>query len=135
MDYINKHYSAILQASVLCLGGLLFWFAFVYYPGVVADLKLGKTLPANIVFKPVSATSHTFPIKTETYRIEFDQTANVYYSAIAGRTLPEYVFNRDNAKLALKSALSMDDLCTVDVAYASREGFEVPQQYRDSRGC
>lgn len=135
MDKINKHYSTILEVSILCLGGILFWFAFVYYPRIVSDLRLGKTLPARTVFKPVAASSYTFPIKTETYRIEFDQAANIYFAYVAGETLPEYVFNRDSAKLTLKSALSMEDLCNVNVVYTSVQGLDVPGQYRGNIDC
>ena len=135
MDKINRYYSQILQVTVFCLGGVLFWFAFIYYPKVVSDLRQGITLPARVVFKPVAASSYTFPIKTETYGVEFDQAANIYFVYISGASLPVYVFNADNAKLALKSALSIVDLCEVNVVYVSTEGLDVPGQYRGNADC
>lgn len=135
MDKINHYYSTILQVSIFCLGGILFWFAFVYYPGIVTDVKIGKTFPVRTVFKAAVATSHTFPIETAFYRIEYDKGANIYFVYISGENLLDYVFNLDNAKLTLKSALSIDNLCLVNVVYTSSEGLDVPEQYKGITDC
>lgn len=134
-DTINKFYPRVLQGTVVVLAVALFWFAFVYYPKVVTDFKLGKVFPDTTVFKPVSASSYRFPIETEAYRIEYAPDSGVYSVAVAGATLPEYVFNRDNAKLALKTATSLTSLCGVAVVYSSSTGLDVPVQYRDAKDC
>jgi|SRR3989338_4187115 len=135
MDHINKLYPRVLQGSVVVLGAALFWFAFVYYPKVVTDFKLGKVLPEKAVFKPVAASSYSFPIQTQAYKIEYAPKSEIYYVSVAGTTLPEYVFNRDNAKLALKTAVSLASLCNINVVYVSSNGLDVPPQYRGSPDC
>jgi len=135
MDKINSLYPRVLQGSVVILGAALFWFAFVYYPKVVTDFKLGKVLPEKTVFKPVVASSYTFPITTYAYKIEVGPKSGIYYVTVSGQTVPEYVFNRDNAKLALKTAISLSSLCNINVVYASSSGLDVPLQYRSVSDC
>lgn len=135
MDKINSLYPRVLQISVVFLGAALFWFAFVYYPKVVTDFKLGRVLPIKTVFKPVAASSYSFPIKTQAYSIEYAPKSGIYYVSVSGSTLPEYVFNRDNAKLALKTAISLTSLCNINVVYVSSSGFDVPPQYRSASDC
>lgn len=125
----------VLQGSVVVLGVMLFWFAFIYYPGVVTDFKLGKVLPEKTVFQPVSASSYSFPIKTQAYSIQYAPKSGIYYVSVVGTTLPEYVFNRDNAKLALKTATSLTSLCNINVVYVSANSLDVPLQYRDAKDC
>ena len=135
LDKVNHLYPRVLQGSVVVLGVALFWFAFVYYPKVVTDLKLGKVLPGQFVFTPVAANSNTFPITTVAYRIEYAPDSGIYYVAVAGDTLPEYAFNMDNAKLALKTATSQTDLCGVNIVYVSSSGLDVPAQYKSTQDC
>lgn len=120
-EKINKYYTRVLQVSAAVLTLVLFWFAFIYYPHLVTSFKLGKNLPIAPVFKPVVASSYQFPIKTNAYTIE-ERDSRDYYVFVNGKTLQEFEFNRDNARLALKSALSMTDLCGLTVIYISSEG-------------
>lgn len=135
MDHINSLYPRVLQGSVVVLGAVLFWFAFVYYPKVVTDFKLGKVLPEKTVFHPVVASSYSFPVTTSAYKIDYAQKSGIYYVSVAGTTLQEYVFNRDNAKLALKTAISSTSLCNVNVVYVSSSGLDVSARYRAAKDC
>jgi len=123
-----------LEISVVILTSALVWFAFVYYPRVVNQYKSGAVLPTRTIYKPVYAESMQFPIETKAFRIVYEQKSGTYYAFIAGARLDEFVFNRDNAKLALKSALSLENLCNVKVIYASTGKLEIPDKFQDS-GC
>lgn len=135
MKFINKYYSQVLTVSAVVLTAALFWFSFVYYPKIVGDFKVGRNLPAAPIFKPVSASSYVFPIETEKYRIEYAAKFNAYDVIVAGATLEEYAFNMDNAKLALKTALSANDLCGVDVVYISSVGLTLPPRVAGLDDC
>jgi len=130
----SKIYTWILEISVVILTSALVWFAFVYYPRVVNQYKSGAVLPTRTIYKPVYAESMQFPIETKAFRIVYEQKSGTYYAFIAGARLDEFVFNRDNAKLALKSALSLENLCNVKVIYASTGKLEIPDKFQDS-GC
>ena len=123
-----------MEISVVILTSALVWFAFVYYPRVVNQYKSGAVLPTRTIYKPVYAESMQFPIETKAFRIVYEQKSGTYYAFIAGARLDEFVFNRDNAKLALKSALSLENLCNVKVIYASTGKLEIPDKFQDS-GC
>ena len=127
-------YNQILAISTLALSAALVWFAFVYYPKVLHDYKTGK-VPAQSIFKPVSATSQKFPIETTAYRIIYEEDSQTYYAFIEGKTLDVYAFNRDNAKLALKTALSTQNLCNFTILYISTENLKVPQNLKDNSDC
>ena len=130
----SKIYTWILEISVVILTSALVWFAFVYYPRVVNQYKSGAVLPTRTIYKPVYAESMQFPIETKAFRIVYEQKSGTYYAFIAGARLDEFVFNRDNAKLVLKSALSVENLCNVKVIYASTGKLEIPDKFQDS-GC
>ena len=123
-----------MEISVVILTSALVWFAFVYYPRVVNQYKSGAVLPTRTIYKPVYAESMQFPIETKAFRIVYEQKSGTYYAFIAGARLDEFVFNRDNAKLVLKSALSVENLCNVKVIYASTGKLEIPDKFQDS-GC
>jgi len=101
---------------------------------MVNQYKSGAVLPTRTIYKPVYAESMQFPIETKAFRIVYEQKSGTYYAFIAGARLDEFVFNRDNAKLALKSALSLENLCNVKVIYASTGKLEIPDKFQDS-GC
>ena len=126
----SKIYTWILEISVVILTSSLVWFAFVYYPKVVNQYKSGAILPQRTIYKPVYAENMQFPIETSAYRIVFEPRSNTYYAFVNGARLDEFVFNRDNAKLVLKSALSVENLCNVKVIYASTEKLEIPDQFQ-----
>lgn len=130
----SKIYNQILAVSTLTLSAALVWFAFVHYPKVVSDYKTGK-LPAQSIFKPVSATSQKLPIETPAYRLIYEEDSQTYYAFIEGKTLDVYAFNRDNARLALKTALSTVSLCDFTILYISSENLKVPQSLKDNNDC
>ncbi len=128
-------YNRTLQISVVALSAALFWFAFIYYPRVVGELRSGRALVKNPFLKPVAANHYNFPIQTSAYRISYEPKSNTYYVFVNGNGLEEFAYNRDNAKLALKTALSMENLCEVNVIYSSRTNLKVPQRYNDNSDC
>lgn len=125
----------IMQVSVVLLTVVLFWFSFVYYPKLVGRYQSGNVEVANVVFNPVSASSYNFPIKTEAYTIEYEDASQTYYVFVEGTDLVTYSLNRDSAKLALKTALSLEKLCGQNVIYASSGTVEVPPKYSQSSDC
>ena len=131
---MNKIYTWVLEISVVAMTFALVWFAFVYYPKIANQYKTGAVLPKKTVYAPVYAQSTGFPIETEAYRIVYEQKSQTYYVVVAGGKLDEYIFNRDNAKLALKSALSLENLCSFNVVYASASRLEIPEKFKDP-GC
>lgn len=121
--------SRILSASTLALAITLLWFAFVYYPKVVDDYKVGN-FPKKGLIPQVAAISYKFPIETTIFRLDYDTGSVTYYAIIQGEALDEYVVNRDSAKLALKTALSLESLCEVNVIYVSAARLSIPHQFR-----
>ena len=130
----SKIYTWVLEISVVILTSALVWFAFVYYPKVVNQYKSGAVLPTQTLYKPLYAESMQFPIETKAFRIVYEQKSGTYYAFIAGARLDEFVFNRDNAKLVSKSALSLENLCNVKVIYASTGKLEIPDKFQNP-GC
>lgn len=135
MDTLSsKLYNPILTISTLALSAALVWFAFVYYPQVLSEYKTGK-LPARSILKPVSANSQKFPIETTAYRLIHEENSGNYYAFIEGKTLDVYAFNRDNAKLAMRTALSTESLCNFMILYVSTENLKIPQNLKDNSDC
>lgn len=135
MGLINsKIYNRILALSTLALCASLVWFAFVYYPKVVDQYKSGK-VPAGSIFKPVAAVSVKFPIETSAYRLIYEEGSQTYYAFIEGETLDVYAFNWNNARLALKTALSAENLCDFTIIYVSAASLKVPQSLKDNADC
>lgn len=120
-----------MQLSTVVLTIALFWFAFVFYPKTLKDVEKGKYSYKPAEVKPVGATSYTFPIKTSAYRIEIGSSGD-YYVFINGRDLYEYGNNRSSARLALKTALSLEDTCTVNVIYVSTAKLAIPENLKSS---
>lgn len=135
MGLINsKIYNQILALATLALSASLVWFAFVYYPEVIDQYKSGK-VPDRSLLKPVSAVSVKFPIKTSAYRLIYEEGSQTYYAFIEGESLDVYAFNRDNARLTLKTALSAEKLCDFTIIYVSAANLKVPQSLRDNTDC
>ena len=129
---IYKLYNGILQGSILIFSVALVYFAFVYYPQTIRQYETGN-LPAQKPFvAPVSAVSVSFPIEKDAYRITYEKDADSYYVFIAGNTLDEYAVNQNGARLALRSALSAESLCSYNVVYISSGNLQVPDQYKAS---
>lgn len=126
---IERIYKQIVPLSTLVLAVALLWFAFVYYPQVVADLAGGNFLQKTLV-PQVQAISYQFPIVTGAFRLEYDAGSATYFAIIGGEELDEYVVNRDSAKLALKTALSAQSLCDFNVIYVSAARLSIPDKFR-----
>jgi len=135
MGSTSKIYTWILEISVVIFTIALIWFIFIYYPKVINKNNLEVVLPKRSFYKPVYAQINKFPIETSAYRLVYDENSGVYYAFIQGKRLDEFLFNRDNAKLALKTALSVENLCNVGVFYVSTEKIDIPKQYRDNTNC
>lgn len=123
-----------MAISTLFLTGALIWFAFVYYPKVINQYKSGN-VPNKSLLPPVAANSQKFPIETSIYRLVYEENSQTYYVFVEGAMLDSFEFNRQNAKLALKTALSVENLCDVNVIYASTQSLKVPQSFTDNSDC
>ena len=133
-EQVNKLYTGILQFSILTFSLALVWFAFIHYPKLINEYKRGNfTLTYN--FQPVAAQIKNFPIETAVYKITFEQKSGTYYVFVQGKTLAEFVFNRSNAKLALKNALDANNLCEISIIYSSTSSLKVPQKYQQNTDC
>lgn len=130
----HKILTPILQLSILGFTWALVWFSFVYYPKVLKEYQQG-IFPKKQYIAPVSAQSRAFPIDTNAYRITYEETTQTYYVVTWGKTLPEYLTNRDQAKLALKSTLSQENLCQTRVVYLPAEKLTIPQELADYSDC
>jgi len=132
---IFRIYNVILQLSIVVFTAALVYFAFVYYPKVIRDYKSGKIPPGKPMIASVAAVGNKFPIETSGYRIVHEEKSNAYYVFIAGNSLDQYLLNKDGASLTLKSALSEDSLCDLNVIYVSTAKLEIPQQYKTDVNC
>ena len=132
--FSHKFYTTTLQISIVTLSLALAWFAFIYYPKVINQYKSGRVASKSI-FKPVSADSKKFPIETTAYRLVYDDRSGTYYAFVEGAHIEEYVFNRDNAKLELKSALSLENLCNINVIYSSTQRIKIPRNLENTPDC
>ena len=130
-----KIYSGVLQFSILAFTLALVYFAFVYYPKVVANYKAGKVPPAKPVIAPVAAVSGKFPIETKNFRIVYEEGADTYYVFVAGERLDQFLLNRNSASLTLKSVLSAESLCNYNVIYSSAASLEVSEKYKQEPNC
>ncbi|MBI2598693.1 hypothetical protein HYW40_00520 [Candidatus Curtissbacteria bacterium] len=135
MAFSDSKINYLVQAGIAVFTIAFLWLAFVYYPKVSGDYQSGKIIPRPTVFKPVVAKGATLPIETESYKIVWEEGSGTYYAFINGKNLEEFVFARDNAKLALKNALSAEKLCPFSIIYVSTERLSVPQKYLDNSDC
>jgi len=139
MDKLNhpvfKVYNAILQLSIVVFTAALVYFAFVYYPKVIRDYKNGKIPLGKPMIASVAAVGNKFPIETSGYRIAYEEKSNTYYVFASGKSIDEYLLNKNGASLTLKTALSEDSLCSLNVVYVSTAKLEIPQQYKTDANC
>lgn len=120
----------VMQGATTILSIMLFWFAFVYYPKTILNIETGKISIGSKILKPVTATSYVLPIDTEGYRIEKSREDDNYYVIVKGRNLAQYEVNRNNARLALKTALSLETTCSINVVYVSSSKLNVPDSLK-----
>ena len=130
----SKIYTPVLQLSIVALTFALVWFSFIYYPKVINNYKTGNIQKAPVI-KPVSANSQNFPIETSAYRIIYQENSQTYYAFVEGKNLDQFVVNKNNAELAIKTALSLEKLCNLDVIYVSAQNLKVPPQFKGSSDC
>lgn len=130
----SKIYTPLLSLSIIGLTWALVWFAFIYYPKVIDDYKTGR-VPAKPVIRTVAAGSQNLPIETPYFRLVWEERSSTYYVFIEGNKLADYLANRDAARLALKTALSAEDLCDFSVTYVSTTRLSIPQNLQDPDNC
>lgn len=130
---VVRVYNVILQLSILVFGASLVWFAFVYYPKVVDKYK-NVPLPTKSSGN-VSANFSGFPIETQTFRITYEAKPNSYYVFVEGDQLPTFVDNKNRAILALKSALSLESVCKLNIFYVSTQRLQIPDSLKVSPNC
>ncbi|GEM_PF-3616856 len=135
VNFSDSKVNLFFQVAIGVFAVLLFWFAFIYYPKMAYDLQSGKTLPKPTVFTPAVAQGSRLPVETPNYRVSYESRSGTYYVFVNGKNLEEFVYMRDNAKLALKNALSTDKLCSFSVIYVSVAKLSVPQKYLDNSDC
>jgi|SRR5579872_3919222 len=131
----KKIYKPLLEASTIVLTITLVWFAFIYYPKVINKYKTGIAGSSPKIVTNVIAKDEKFPIETSAYRLTYEQTSNTYYAFVSGDMLDTFELNRQTAKLALKTALSVDNLCNFNVIYVSENGIAVPQNLSANSDC
>ena len=127
-----KLYNLTLHFSIFFFTAALGWFAFVYYPRVITDYRTGD-FPKK-AFVPSAVASHQFPIETDFFKLIYEEGSGAYYAVINGATLDDYLISRDSAKLALKTALSVESLCDLNVIYISQDQLSIPERFVDD-GC
>ncbi len=131
---VYRAHTLLLNSSIVIFTMILFWFAFIYYPKVIADYKSGNFVKKPLI-APAVAYSNNFPIENKFYKIVFENKSDTYYVFLNGNNLEEYTVNKNSAELALKTALSLEKLCNVNVIYSSTTRLKVPQKYNSSVGC
>lgn len=135
VNFSDTKLSLFLQGSIAVFAIALFWFAFIYYPKITYGLQSGRIIPKPTVFAPAVAQGSKLPVETANYRVSWESRSGTYYVFVNGKNLEEFVFNRDNAKLALKNALSAGKLCSFNVIYVSTSKLSIPQKYLDNSDC
>ena len=125
---IYRFYNGILQGSILIFSVALVYFAFVYYPQIIRKYESGNIPQGKPFIAPVSAVLNKLPIETDAYRIIYEKGTDSYYVIISGNTLDQYTVNQNGARLALKSALSAESLCSYSVVYISSSDLQIPQE-------
>jgi len=134
MNSTAKIYNVVMQFSVVVFSITLAWFSFIYYPKIVNEYKnvaTGGGQPAG----QVSANFSNFPIETASYRIEFDKNSQNYYVFVKGTTVGGFVENKNSAELVLKSALSLQTLCNLNIIYVSTEKLILDANLKSSNNC
>lgn len=125
--------TVFVQISIGIFTLALIWFAFVYYPRAVKQYEQ-VGLPSNKIISSASTFSG-FPIETEQFRIVYEISSNTYYAFIEGDNIADFADNRNRANLALKSALSLETICDLNLIYSSVARVEVPQELKNPAAC
>ena len=129
----SRAFTVILQLSIFFFTVSLAWFSFVYYPKAVDKFATVGLPQQRVVSK--AANFGEFPIETDQYRIVYEESSNTYYAFIEGKNIAEFADNKNGASLALKSALSLDSVCTLNVIFAPAAKIDVPQDLKNPVNC
>ena len=132
---ITKLYKPLLQSSTVILTVTLLWFAFIYYPKVINKYKTGVQSNGPKIVTEVVAKDQKFPISTKAYRLTYEEKSQTYYVYVQGSMMDTFELSRQSAKLALKTALSVENLCNVNVIYVSTGGIKLPQNLATNSDC
>ncbi len=132
-ERIVRPSTIVLQLLILIFAVCLIWFTFVYYPKIVKERSFALTFTP---FAPkVVATTDSFPIQTDSYRITYEKASGLYYTVVEGKTLNSFVENKNAAQLALKNALSTESLCNQKIIYASSAGLSLSSEFTTTSNC
>lgn len=134
MNSAAKIYNVVMQFSIVVFSLTLAWFSFIYYPKIVNQYKNVATGGRPLAGQ-VSANFSNFPIETSSFKIEFDKNSGNYYVFVKGTTVSGFNENKNSAELALKSALSVQTLCNLNIIYVSTEKLTLPQDLKSSTNC
>ncbi len=118
--------AVVLNLSIVFFAACLAWLAFVYYPKAAADFKSGEHAKRAGIVSIVNASEYSFPIQTIAYKVDRSNETGTYFVYVNGKTLDQYVANQQSARLALKTALSLEDFCNIKVVYISTERLTLP---------
>lgn len=134
-DGLKRVYTVVIQLSIVVFTGSLLWFAFAYYPKVINKYK---NVPLPIVSSTsgkVSASYSGFPIETNAFRITYEGGSNSYYVFVEGDNLPTFVENKNSAILALKTTLSVDSACKLNIFYVSVQKLKINESLKTTPNC
>ncbi len=129
----GRLFTVILQLSIFAFTISLVWFSFIYYPKVIDRFSKVGLPQQRVVSK--AANFGEFPIQTQQYRIVYEESSNTYYAFIEGDNIAQFADNQNGASLALKSALSLDSVCSLNVIYASTKKLDIPQNLKNPASC
>ena len=131
---VYRAHTFVLNFSIFTFTLILVWFAFIYYPKVLRDFKTGNFVKKPLI-APAVAYSNSFPMENRFFKAVYEEKSNTYYVFINGSNLEQYTVNKNSADLTLKSALSMEKLCDLNVIYASTERLKIPAKYSGNQDC
>ncbi len=131
---LGKLFTVFLQGSIAIFAIALFWFAFVYYPKAVDSYK-NIPLPVKQMAGKVSANFSSFPITTDAFRVTYEAGPGSYYIFVNSDNLAQFVEDKNSAILALKTALSLESVCKLNIFYVSTKKLDVPDSLKVSPNC
>jgi len=132
---LRRVYTIVIQLSIVVFTGSLFWFAFAYYPKVIDKYKNVPLPVVSSTAGKVSASYIGFPIETNAFRITYEGASNSYYVFVTGGNLPSFVENKNSAILALKTTLSVDSACRLNIFYVSTQKLKIPDNLKTTPNC
>jgi hypothetical protein len=123
---LKKIYPYTVKFTIISLTIAFFWFTFVFYPKAIKNYQSQSNISTRLT-PLVLADSHSLPIDTSAYTISFNKNTDSYGVIVKANDYLSYTVNRNSAKLALKSALSVESLCSFNVTYSPQKGLKIPK--------